>query len=182
MLRPHQRSESYNRRQSSRSAPSLPPAMAALHSHPKLACLGSHLPGRRAVCWTLGDWPLSCLPSPGVPPRSRSRSAAPGERRRWKATHVGPLRPRPLGTWQTGFTGPRSSSGGGYRPNSRPPEEAGILAHPPSHSSRHFFSFLPATPQAAESEDPAQQLVGTGSSAVCETVQPKTQTPATDMF
>ena len=51
------------------------------------------------------------------------------------------------------------SSRGGYRPNSRTAEKAGGLPRPPSHPARRLSLFLPDTPGAADSKDPAQQLV-----------------------
>lgn len=120
---------------------------------------------RAAGLWVLFPGPARVHPSPfsrclsarAFEPeseRSRQVSAVPTSRRR---DSLGPSPTAPPGDPADRFY--LSLSGGGYRPNSRPPEKAGVLPHPPSHPSSRFFIFLPDTPEAAESKDPAQQLV-----------------------
>ena len=130
--------------------------------HPSPYLLPSHQPARGRAS-TTRESPSLSLPSliasvPGLP-------SGPELERRLQESAV-PRAEERL-TWDVSSRSPRDpadrfylpSSRGGYRPNSRTAEKAGGLLRPPSHPSRRLSLFLPDTPEAADSNDPAQQLV-----------------------
>lgn len=93
---------------------------------------------------------------------------------------MGRLQPLPVGTWQTGFTCPRPEEATNPTPHKGRREEF-FPNLPPILKVASFF-FYPTLPKPRKARTRHSSWSGTVSSAACETVQPKTQTPASDLF
>lgn len=148
--------------------------------------LPSHQPARGRTSRTLERPPLSFLPSlppcPGfLPDQSRSAASRRARSPEPKSDSLGtsPVASPPE-TRQTGFTCPRPEEATDSTPD-RQRRRAGFPVPPPTLlvASPLFYLTLSEPPTARTQRSSWSSSV---SSNVCETVPPKTQTPAPDMF
>lgn len=160
-------------------------ALASPYPHPQPsypACSRAWLPSQ---CF-LQD-PRGLAPSPfshcpraraSEPESERSRQVSAARSRR--ATHSGRLQPLPLGTRQTGFTCPRPEEVTNPSSDNRRKRASFPILFPTLPVASLCFYLTLTKPQKARTQPGSWS--GMVSSAVSKTVQPKTQTPARDMF